>query len=479
MALDVDILIIFADRDNEPSANGDTAWVSQFRTFLEFMLTQVLSEKPKILLKGEYDTMTAPNLDNVATLVPILSRDFIQSTTCLEHLSKFDKATNKDAQRIFKVVKHPVPHREHPEILRQHIGYDLYQLDPDSDEVKEYSSYFSAEAERQYWMGIVDLSYDIAEALLGLKQSSPELGVKSLFDPKTVYLAEVGHDLSVQRNIIRRELQRNGYTVLPTQTLPSAVSEIERTVRRDLENCSMSIHLIGNNYGNILEDGSRSVTDLQHTLAAEKSQEASRKSATFQRLIWISPNLSHTSERQKSFIETIKRDVELQEGAEILETPLEDFKNIIREELLESIERKAVKETGGRAIYLLYDEGDHDDVETYVDVIKKSGFNVLIPAFKGELLEQRIKHMENLRALDAAIIFKGKTNDQWVRMKALDIMKAAGFGRKKPIVAKAILAPANEVLNRQAFDGQNFRFIDGDVTKSVESLKSFLSEVSH
>ncbi|HZI24683.1 MAG TPA: hypothetical protein VFD46_06375, partial [Chryseolinea sp.] len=236
------------------------------------------------------------------------------------------------------------------------------------------------------------------------------------------------------------------------------------------------IHLIGNNYGDIPDGGSRSIADLQHIIAAEKSQEASKKNTTFQRLIWISPNLSHTSERQKSFIETIKRDVELQEGAEILETPLEDFKNIIREELLESIDRKAVKETGGRAIYLVYDKEDHDDVKPYVDLIEKSGFHVLIPTFNGELLEQRIKHMENLRALDAAIIYKGKTNEQWVRMKALDIMKAPGFGRKKPIVAKAILAPLDAINNREAFDGQNFRFIEGDATYSVESLKLFLLE---
>ena len=115
---------------------------------------------------------------------------------------------------------------EQPELLRPLIGYDLYQLDPDSGEIKEYSSYFSPGAERQYWMEIVDLSYDIAEILFKLKQGSSATVVKNLFNPKIVYLAEVGHDLSVQRNIIRRELQRNGYTVLPTQTLPNTSVDI-------------------------------------------------------------------------------------------------------------------------------------------------------------------------------------------------------------------------------------------------------------
>ena len=84
--------------------------------------------------------------------------------------------------------------------------------------------------------------------------------------------------------------------------------------------------------------------------------------------------------------------------------------------------------------------------------------------------------MENLRALDAAIIYKGKTNEQWVRMKALDIMKAPGFGRKKPIVGKAILAPHDGIAQKETLKDQNFHFIEGDSARSPESLKSFLLE---
>ncbi len=135
-------------------------------------------------------------------------------------------------------------------------------------------------------------------------------------------------------------------------------------------------------------------------------------------------------------------------------------------------------ETGGRAIYLIHDKVDHQDVKPYDDIIEKSGFNVLMPTFEGELLEQRIKHIENLRALDAAIIYKGKTNEQWVRMKALDLIKAPGFGRKKPIVAKAILASQDGIAQRETLKDQNFRVIEGDSPSSLESLKSFLLELT-
>ena len=99
-----------------------------------------------------------------------------------------------------------------------------------------------------------------------------------------------------------------------------------------------------------------------------------------------------------------------------------------------------------------------------------------MPTFAGEPLDQRLKHVENLRTLDGAVTYKGKSNEQWVRMKALDLMKAPGFGRKKPIAAKAILAEHDTIVNKETFKMQNFVLIEGDSSYFSESLKSFLSE---
>jgi len=474
MAFDIDVLIIFSDRDNEATGN-DPGWVTQFKKFLESMLTQIIGQKPNVLLKSEYDTMTSPHLDNAAVLVSILSRDFAQSTACLDHLEKFVQASGNAKQRVFKVFKAPLAVQEQPARLRELLGYEMYQLDPDSGEIREYTDYFSTEAERQYWMEMVDLSYDIFEALSRLKDNSAK-EVRNVFKRKTIYLAETGHDLSVQRNIITRELQRHGYTVLPNQTLPGNIADLERVCRRDLGDCSMSIHLIGAVYGDIPEGSDRSVVDVQNRIAAERANRGQENKEEFSRLIWISPNLNHITERQKAFIENLKRDVEAQEGAEILQTPLEDFKNIMREELADAGEKKALDETGGRAVYLMHDKVDHPDIKPFVELIERSGFSVLMPSFEGELLELRQKHIENLRNLDAAIIYKNKVNDQWVRMKALDLLKAPGFGRKKPIMGKAIFTAKGSDLNAESFKSQNLRVIEGDKQQSLESLKSFLQE---
>lgn len=479
MQIDVDVLIVFADTDNETLKKKTTGWVSDFKRFLELMLMQVLGEKPNILLKSEYDTVTSPDMTNVGVLATVLSKDFIQSGRCLDNVETFYKAiqhSERKANRVFKVFKTPLSNQEQPPRLRELIGYEMYQIDTETGETKEYTDYFSLEAERQYWMKMVDLAYDIFDSLMQIRALNKSPEIRNIYKRKNIYLAETGHDLSVQRNIIKRELIRHGYIVMPQQTLPGTIGELEKIVRKDLEECSLSIHLIGSAYGEIPDGSERSVVDIQNRLAAERSLYAKQNNSEFSRLIWIAPVIANASDRQKSFIESIKRDVEAQEGAEILQTPLEDFKNIMREELVESLERKGSGAELGKSVYLVHDRVDQQEVKALAEVIEKSGYKVLLPEFEGELLDLRKKHIDNLRSFDAAIIFKGKVNEQWVRMKVLDLLKAPGFGRKKPIMGKAIYTGNGTSINAEMYRSQNIRVFQGEGQHSLENVKSFLKE---
>lgn len=472
MANEIDVLITFAEKDNEPVKKTDISWVSQFKKFLDMMLIQVLGEQANIVLKSEFDDFAAPGMKNAAVMVTILSKEFAQSGRCLDTVEAYYKETaGSKIDRVFKVMKSPLASQEQPPRLRDLLSYDMYQLDNETGQMKEYDDFFSLEAEKQYWMKMIDLVYDIHEALIVLRGDT-KAEVKSIYKLKTIYLAETGHDLSIQRNIIRRELQRHGYVVLPNHLLPLRNDELERVVRKDLEECSLSVHLIGSAYGEIPEGSDRSTLDIQNKLAAEHAVIKRSRKEEFSRLIWIAPNLRNASEKQKSFIESLRRDMEAQEGAEILQNPLEDFKNIMREELLASQNKPAEYVNTGKTIYLVHDKIDHQKVLPLVDVIQKSGFNVIFPAFEGDLMEVRKKHIENLRHFDGAIIFKGKVNDQWVRMKVLDLLKAPGFGRNKPIQGKAIVSEAS--LDR--YKNDDVTLITGDSNKSIDSIKNFLQE---
>jgi hypothetical protein len=479
MKFEIDVLIIFADRDNVKTDGSSIGWVSQFRKFLELMLSQVFGEESNIVLKGEFDSITSPTLDNAATLVAILSTDFIQSGSCLDYTEAFfnaSKDTPKNINRLFKVFKNPLAVAEQPPRLRDLFGYDMYQLDPDSGQISEYTNYFSPSAERQYWMKMVDLAYDIYDTLLRLKGDPSKNEVKTIYNRKTIYLAETGHDLSVQRSIIKRELQRHGYLVLPAQASASNVADLEKAVTDDLQASNVSVHLIGASYGEIPEGSDISVIEIQNNLAALRSKQARHDHTAFSQLIWINPDLSKASEKQQSFVERIKRDIETQEGVEILQTPMEDFKNIMWEELLDAGDRSIAEQSDKPTVYLIYDRVDEADIEPFAKAIEDAGFKVLVPEFEGEILDLRRKHIENLRKFDAAVIYKGKVNEQWVRMKVLDLLKAPGFGRKKPIVGKALIASPASLSNPESFKNQNIRVSEGDRQRSIDSLKMLLDE---
>jgi hypothetical protein len=206
----------------------------------------------------------------------------------------------------------------------------------------------------------------------------------------------------------------------------------------------MSVHLIGNSYGEIPEGGDRSLVDMENKLAAQKVHDnpSNRK---LQRLIWISPHQESSSDQQRNFIENIQRDLAALEAAEIFQIPLEDFKNTLREELFENKEsteefKKDIQVDDQKInAYLVYDKIDQEEAIKVGKDLIKAGVNVMHSEFIGNVLDLRRIHLEKLKHLDVGIVFKGKVNDNWIRMKLLDLLKAPGLGREKPILGRAII----------------------------------------
>ena len=355
--------------------------------------------------------------------------------------------------------------------LREMIGYEMFHFDEETQEAEEFQAYMGEEeSQREFWMKMVDLVYDIHEIYIERKEKITQDMIRPIGDRKTVYLAETAQDLTIQRNIIKRELLRFGFKVLPVRALPPTAEQIEKQVKKDLKESSLSIHLVGSSYGMVPDGSQHSTVDIQNQIAAEwskKIHEDKKREDETVRFIWISPNLRAASERQLTFVENVKRDITSLEGEEILQTPLEDFKNIIREELFAESHRSSyrmhkVEENGDdkQKVYIIHDQVDKPAVEPIKEHIKKLGYSVLKPSFKGNLLDLRENHIDNLRRFDFALIYQGQVNDQWVRMKLLDLLKAPGFGRRKPILNKGLVI--------SSYSKGNFENLNAD--KQVEII---------
>jgi hypothetical protein len=463
MYFDLDAFISYAHMDNVGLMPGQQGWISNLHRALEVKVGQLLGKPPHIWrdpkLQGNdvfADTLLE-RLRHVAVLISVLSPCYVNSEWTRRELVEFWKAAEEqggvrlhDKARIFKVLKTPVRREMHPPELQELLGYEFFQVDPDTGKMHELDEAFGPKAQIAFWMKIDDLAQDICALLEMLESSGPADSPAEATTRETIFLAEATIDVKEQRETIRRDLQQHGYVVLPAGGTPIVASEMETSFREDLKRSRMSIHLVGKNYGVVPEGSTESIPEIQNELAIERV-----KQGDFSRLIWIAPGLQVEDERQKKFLERLRMDPRIQAGSDLMETSLEELRTVIQDRLKQAppVAKKAVAASSTanlRQVYLLYDQRDKGVTSPWADVLFDRGFEVIHPVFEGDEREVREYHEENLRACDGALIFYGAAHELWVRRKLRELQKSPGYGRIKPLpaVAISVLAPATEEKER-------------------------------
>lgn len=485
-----DFLISYAHLDDEALVEGEPGWVSRLHRLLEIRVGQLMGEKPKIwrdpkLQGNDYfaDTILE-RLPKIGALVSVLSPRYVQSEWCTRELKEFCRASEKaggirvaDKARIFKVVKTPVPPERYPEEIQPLLGYEFYVVDPQSGRPRELFQAYGPDAERAFLTKLDDLAYDISRLLELLKTNGD--AVKPQESKGTVYLAETSFDLRDEREAIKRELVRNGYQVLPDQPLPLVVSDFNDVVRGQLARATLSVHLIGHNYGVVPDGASRSLVALQQELAAERSAAGG-----LARLIWMPPDLAVEDERQRELVEYLQTSPAVHASAELLQIPLEDLKATVHLKLTPPAPAKSggeAKKGGQRPthVYLICDQQDLEASRPLEDFLFNQGFEVTLPLFDEDEAQARMDHEESLCSCDAVLLYYGEAGEPWLRRKLRELQKSAGLGREKPLLARGIyvaapLTPQKERL--RTLEATVLRELDAGF--SAAALDPFLAEIA-
>lgn len=513
-----DILINYVTEDDQAiSQEQPTGWVSSFKRFLNMVLSQLLQKHPNIELLNierlkENNEEALQILSETGILVTILSPEYVDKAGENKAVKQFFEATEKQtdiklnaSERCFKVIKFPVEYDKQPELLQTLLSYNLFYLDHETGKEQEFSDFFSNNAEKNYWTTLIDLAYDIYHVLVKIAYKDAKdtnavtlTGIfgesRELTASHTVYLAEASQELVVQRTIIKRELQRYGYQVLPNYTLPNELEELEQSVKEDLGRAIISIHLVGREYGENVKGADVSIIELQNRLASEHSMHMQQnqenkptKSNPFSRLIWLPPSLVEASERQQRFIENLREDAQGLSSAEILQIPLEDFKTTIRKNLIKAPSQVKNREHAPKVnidksqIYLIFDKIDTQPALMLMEHLQQQGFYVITPLLMGTILEVRKQHIDGLKYCDLAIIFAEKADEQWVKVKLKDLVKAPGFGREKPLKSKILLTiNSYNSITSEALRTYNVRRIEyNDINSPTEewALQNILNQV--
>jgi hypothetical protein len=483
MAFEEEAFISYAHLDDQSLVEGKPGWVSNFHRVLQIRVGQFLGKEPHIWrdpkLQGNdffADTLVE-RLQKVAALVAVLSPRYVKSEWTLRELTEFWRAAELstgirigDKARVFKILKTPVPLEKHPPQLQPLLGYEFFKVDPETGSVRELDLMFGAEAQTEFLKRVDDVAKDLCELIQAIEcgEEAGEAG------KPPVYLAAATRDLTDAHDSIRRDLQDHSHPVVPPQNLPAQQADLEAYVRAQLSRCTMSIHLIGRNYGIVPEEWTEALPEVQYRLAAERGKECD-----FTRLVWIPPGLQVKDERQRKFIERLRTDPDLQKGTDLLETPLEDLRTLIYTRLNPPApkpppEREAASLT---QVYFIYDQRDQDAVAPWKHYLFNQGLEVLTPIFEGDEAEIREDHEASLQTCDAVLIYYGTGNECWLRRKLREIQKIAGYGRNHPMRAVAIALAAPASPQKQQFRTHEATVIPQFDGFSPVPLRPFLRQV--
>jgi hypothetical protein len=446
MTFEHDFLISYAHIDDQALVAGESGWVSQLHRLLEIRVGQLMGHTPKIwrdqkLQGNDYfaDTIL-DRLPRIAAIVSILSPRYVQSEWCNRELKEFSRAAEQsggvrvaDKARIFKVVKTPVQLEKLPEEVQTMLGYEFFIYD-EKGRPREMAQEYGAGGDRAFLTKLDDLAYDITQ-LLELLQTNGGAAAPAVEKKGRVFLAETTFELREEREAIKRDLIRSGYEVLPDRPLPLIAPELDTIVREELGRSTLSIHLVGKNFGVVPEGAVQSLPELQQVLASRRGAAGG-----FASVIWIAKDLEVEDERQRKFIDRLQTDPDVHATAELLEIPLEDLKTLIYRKLLPPAPSE--KTSGSpyelTRVYLLCDRDDVDAAAPVTDYLFGQGYEVILPIFDEDEAQARIEHEESLKSADAILIFYGAGNEVWLRRQFRELQRSAGLGRQKPWLARGI-----------------------------------------
>jgi hypothetical protein len=359
--------------------------------------------------------------------------------------------------RVFKVVKTPVEPDRMPDPARPLLGYDFFKLQPGNGRPLEFNKVYGAEAERDFWVRLNDLAYDIADLLKQLEQA--ESGAGSA--PPAAYLATVTSDLRVPHDALRRELLRQGWRVLPTVELPLVAAEAEALVRAQMAEALLSVHLLGATGGLVPEGSDESMQALQARIAAERARSGARANdhthdhgQGLARLLWLAPDADSAEARQRALLDALRDDPIPAPGSDLLKTSFEALKTeVVRrmQAAQDALAARAAQATaltaqaaGGQPtrIYLVCSADDESAVQPLQEHLFGLGFEVVLPLFEGDESQLRELNDTELRDCDGLLVYYGAGGELWLRQKLAELRRLPALGRHAPLRASGIcIAP--------------------------------------
>jgi hypothetical protein len=477
-----DIFISYCHDDNEKLFNEKLGWVEIFQDTLKKRLAvyagrdelpSVFWDNRDIQINNVLDETIEQALRETAVLVSVLSPSYVSSAWCKQEIQLFCsaaassrygslRADEDKVSRIVKILKLRVANESSlaaiPE-LRDCTGLAFYE------EKDGFIAEINPQRDATDWNAFVDLINKLAQVLLktlGVVDKRSRTGL-------TIYLADGSLDLGEDRELLAREFDAWGHTVV-REAAPERNCDLQtyrERVRRNVERCHLSIHPVGMTYGTRPDGWSgKSTVEVQYDVAGEEMQRGDREFALL-RLPWMKSDLQPEEAAQQEFVSKIRTDPAL------FKETLEGLKTRVRDLLAPLLVPKApVTDTSAPVaapaavekpgVYIVCDQNDSPEKLSALEALLSPHYAVTRSFLKSEVLELGAKrapneldalvrqdHLDNLKTCDAVLIYYGEGDLLWLRIKLRELNSAAQLGRITPFRARAVFVASGD---KQSYD---------------------------
>ena len=501
---DADVLISYAEVDNEPLRSGDEGWISQLQRNLKVRMEQLSGEEVKISrLSGKaFESIGSgggiiKEMSEAKAVVPVISPPFSNSPGCQKEMEIIYNPETISSQtgsgvpseaKVVNAIKMPVALESAPNSISSVItkcpGLEFFEREPSTGKVREFHESFGEDSRQRYYERVYDLAYELCESIKNHNPSGAQEADtnESVENKQKIFLAPTTRDLTKEYDIVKRELKEHGYHVVPDHPLPLSVDELNESLEGMISDCVTSIHLMGDRYGLIPEGSTTSISELLLRFTSEKAKDG------LKRFIWSPRDFSDAEPKQIELLERIQEDPALHSAAELIEGSISTLKrDIFRviEEQKKKAEDNTNKEvkpvTDSKLIYLICEQRDEQAVEALEDYLFKEGLEVSLPAFDGDEADVKALHQENLINCAGALVYYGAAPKAWVDIKLRDLIKAVGYGRENPITNQAVFIAPPHDHRKERYKSHNATIIrqnedsftpNDELTQFIETMKS-------
>ncbi|MBI9068393.1 MAG: hypothetical protein JEZ09_13950 [Salinivirgaceae bacterium] len=280
---------------------------------------------------------------------------------------------------------------------------------------------------------LIEVLYDIAYYIKRSKITKSE-------DQSLVFVGPYDDNTTFEFHKITRELLHRECHITPTVSNPSGKELLENEVYfiEVLKSVELSIHFIG--YESLLAYPEKeSPALLINKIVANfcKTPEGEH----IQRIIYIPAPSDDTSELIRQKISLFKSDLIGLQNAEIIQTPVEKFKEVVIAKLAEltlAVSGKEIYHNTIDDIYIIHPPGISNEIKKYTDWFDSK--NIIYSTSQVDLdqLDLLNYHQKKLTNCKGVLIYNDG-NTQWLSRKLSDLKKSPGWGRKKPFSFKMVI----------------------------------------